>query len=362
MTRQTHDRASAGMGSITKLPSGRFRGRITIGMDPDTGKEIRRSFTADTRREVQQQLIRIRRNADQAIALPTADANRKTVTDALEAFALTIQNRVDAGKLSPNTASFYEDMARHAQPLAERPLATLTAQDIQKWVSQVPGSPRTRRGAFQVLRKALDQAMRTGWMTRNPAALVEAPAPTPQRTIEHATEADVAALVEASPEPYSSAILLMAHTGMRVGEALALRWSDIDLDNRQIYVRAGKTARARRTIPLTDAAVSRLRGLPRNSEWVFPNRVGNQLDRRRFSRIFADASPRKGLTPHSLRHGAATRLLSAGVPVHIVSALLGHADPSITLNIYAHSASDMERAAVGVLGRLTDTPSDTDPQ
>lgn len=347
MTR-SNDRSVAGSGTIELLPSGQYRGRVDLGIDPATGKRVRRSITRPTRREVQAEMNRLKAEADAAVAPPTT-STRKTVQDAWDAYLAALDTSVAAGRRSQATRDYYAGMYSRIQPLAERPLLALTALDVQRWLQTVPGAPSTRRGALLALRGAIDAGMRLGWVTRNVAKGVEAPAPTPEREIVHATADDVAALVANAPEPYATAILLLAHTGMRSGEALDLRWADVDLDSEQLYVRSGKTARARRTVPLTPTVVARLRALPRDAEYVFPNRAGGRTDKRRFSRIFAAASPRPGLTPHSLRHGAATRMLAAGVPVHIVSALLGHASVSVTLDVYSHSLTDAERESVRLL-------------
>jgi integrase len=161
-------------------------------------------------------------------------------------------------------------------------------------------------------------------------------------------------------------VMMAASTGMRRGEILALRWKDIDLDRATLHVaqvveqtKAGitlkepRTDRSRRTIALPARLVQELRhhrkeqaelrlklGLGKSdSDLAFPTWEGVIRSPRPFSKEFAREAEAAGVphvTFHGLRHTHITHLLRSGVPVHVVSARAGHANPSITLNIYAH--------------------------
>jgi integrase len=174
-------------------------------------------------------------------------------------------------------------------------------------------------------------------------------APSGKRESEpvHATADDVDMLLSLAEEPWRSMFTVLAYTGMRRSELLALRWEDVDLDARVIRVRDGKTARARRTIPMAPIVAETLDSP--GSGLIFTSPAGNAIDPRGFNRAFERYAPIEGLTPHGLRHGVATRLLEQGVSVHVVSAILGHSSTSITTDLYAHSVSHMERAAMAAL-------------
>ncbi|HEY0718700.1 MAG TPA: site-specific integrase, partial [Streptosporangiaceae bacterium] len=183
---------------------------------------------------------------------------------------------------------------------------------------------------------------------------------------------------------------LLAHTGMRRGEALALRWRDVDLDAGTVRVRRsagmirnagegaevteGDTKSGKPRVVDVDPATSavlrahrKARGamalqLARDDALVLADHEGRHLQPEHFSRSFTDALRRCGkqlgaaappaIRLHDLRHTHATVLLSAGVPVHVVSQRLGHASPVVTLTVYAHVVPGSQREAAEMFARL----------
>jgi integrase len=159
--------------------------------------------------------------------------------------------------------------------------------------------------------------------------------------------------------------VLAVTTGMRNGELLALQWRDVDLEARTLRVRRSvfngavsspKTAAGNRMIRLTGMAEAALKGhhlataKRQISEWVFPSRAGTPLSVHNvYRRAWKPLLLRAGLPPttrmHDLRHTCATLLLSRGVPVKVVSEMLGHASVSITLDTYSHVLPDMQESA-----------------
>ena len=159
--------------------------------------------------------------------------------------------------------------------------------------------------------------------------------------------------------PYATLFLLLGHTGLRPGEAFALCWPDIDFDARRIQVeRAWSAGRIettktglRRLVHLTDRLVRRLRrlrlerkeealrrGWPQVPQWVFCTEAGTPLDESRVRKAFAKALQAAGVSTHrvyDLQHTFASVLLARGVPLTYVSAQLGHALPTTTLQFYA---------------------------
>ena len=183
-----------------------------------------------------------------------------------------------------------------------------------------------------------------------------------QQTIRPMGAAELAAFLETAEHvtpPYAALFLLLGHTGLRPGEAFALRWTDIDFDAGRLQVeRAWSAGRiestktgARRIVDLTDRLVRRLRrlqlerklearrrGWPEMPPWVFCTEAGTPLDESRVRKAFAKALEAAGLPPHrvyDLRHTFASVLLARGVPLTYVSAQLGHALPTTTLQFYA---------------------------
>jgi integrase len=178
------------------------------------------------------------------------------------------------------------------------------------------------------------------------------------------------ALLEAARGDSLHAFYVLAvTTGMRNGELLALQWKDVDLEGRTLWVRRtvfngvispSKTAAGNRTIRLTGLAIVELRErrLARAkghiSEWVFPSRAGTPLSVHNVhNRSWKPLLKRTGLPAstrmHDLRHTCATLLLSRGVPVKVVSEMLGHGDVAITLGVYQSVLPDMQEGTARVM-------------
>jgi integrase len=159
---------------------------------------------------------------------------------------------------------------------------------------------------------------------------------------------------------------------MRRGEALGLRWSDLDLGRAQLSVRQTlvpvgslivfsqpKTARGRRVVALDSVTVTTLRKLRATSssgdDLVFLEQDGRPLDPSRVSRRFRKLVARSGqpkIRLHDLRHTHATLALQAGIHPKIVSERLGHATVSLTLDVYSHAVGHMQADAADQMARL----------
>jgi len=174
----------------------------------------------------------------------------------------------------------------------------------------------------------------------------------------------------------------IAMTGMRRGEAIGLRWSDVDLEggrlavrralipiNREVVVSEPKTAKGRRVIALDPGTVEVLkaqaaRQLEEQDDWdegwvetglVFTAENGAALDPESISRYWRQAV-KKSLLPsirlHDLRHTHATLALQAGIHPKVVSDRLGHATISITLDTYSHAIPAMQEEAAALIAGL----------
>ncbi len=173
--------------------------------------------------------------------------------------------------------------------------------------------------------------------------------------------------------------MLIASTGLRKGEALALAWDAVDLDSGVLLVSATisriggrllitepKTARSRRTVPLNPAVVTMLRRHRTNqtaerlrsaNQWqnsglVFSTELGGPVDPRNLLRVIevaAKAAKVDGVGVHTLRHSAAVAWLESGVHIKAVADLLGHSSIAITGDVYGHTSDDAARAAIDSL-------------
>lgn len=225
-------------------------------------------------------------------------------------------------------------------------------------------SGQTQRETLRLVRGMLEEARRRGLIPANPAALVKAPRkqPTPVAVPSYA---DALQVVDAITHPVAKmAASLLLRTGMRLNEALALQWADVDLDRGTIHVGhsldqvtgelvAPKTAASVRDVEVPSDLVAQLRAYradqeagrtTRNDPWLFPSETEREEghppvlnDRNLVQRYWEPAVtltkvPR--FTPHGLRHLMASKLLQDGAPVAFVARQLGHASPAFTYKQY----------------------------
>jgi integrase len=235
------------------------------------------------------------------------------------------------------------------------PLAKIGHADVAAWVAELAGSglsPSSVRHAHRVLSLLLALAVRDGRLTRNPAAGVPLPR---MSTVEKRflTHQQVANLADAAGD-YGLAVRVLSYCGIRYGELAALRVSRVDLLRRRLDIAesvtevAGKAVfgspknHQRRSVPLPRRIVEEL-GVhiagKAPDEFVFSAPRGGVLLLRNWRREVFDPSARvaglPGLTPHELRHTAASLAVAAGANVKAVQRMLGHASAAMTLDVYS---------------------------
>jgi integrase len=384
-----------GEGTVRQRTNGAWEARLTY-TDPNTGRVQRTSFYAPTAKAARKKMndARDRLNAGS----PVKDATQ-TVGDWLKHWRATT---LAASDRKESTRVLYANLCRrHLEPapFGAIPLDRLRPTDVEALVlamraktkpaaseaaEPVPAlSDSTIRQTYTVLRAGLDGAVRDGLLARNPAAVIKRPG-VERREARHLSADTVAALLKAAENSrYHCALALIAATGLRKGEALALRWDRVDLDAGALKVAATisrvdgrlvitepKTARSRRTVPLNPVVVAMLRRhrtaqkadrlraghLWTDSGLVFTTELGGPVDSRNLLRVLevaAKAAKLEGVGVHTLRHSAAVSWLEAGVHIKAVADLLGHSSIAITGDVYGHTSDDTARAAVdGLAARL----------
>jgi len=246
-------------------------------------------------------------------------------------------------------------------------------------------SPMTIHHVHSCLHKACKDAVRWGHISRNPLDAADPPRKKGDGTREMRTwskEQLKAFLVAMKEERLSPLWQTIAMTGMRRGEAIGLRWSDVDLENARLSVRRAlipinrdvvvsepKTAKGRRVIALDPGTVEVLKAqaarqldeqTQADDAWVetglvFTAENGTALDPESVSRYFRQAV-KKALLPqirlHDLRHTHATLALQAGIHPKVVSERLGHATISITLDTYSHAIPALQEEAAALIAEL----------
>ena len=255
--------------------------------------------------------------------------------------------------------------------IASMPIGEITAKHIQLYVNELANSGyglSTIKKQMRIVTAPLKQAAALHLIPANPAVGIHLPArcnvQKAERTAEAYTQEEQETLwrfIDTHQRAGYAAVGLMIETGMRVGEALALRWKDVNINRKRLHVRStvvrlankkqsyvqdcAKSESSNRTIPLTPKAISLLQMLAANAEneWVFVNDDGQRLSYealRYQTQCLCKAAgvPYRG--EHVFRHTFATNCYHKGVDVKILSRLLGHADVNITYNIYVHLYGD----------------------
>lgn len=363
-------RRSPGEGSITQRKDGRWQAALQV-----EGK--RRTIYGRTRREVVQKLEALRRQAVALGALP--DPGRRTVSDLLMAWLEAV-----TPSLKPRTLHDYRAVCEgHIRPAMGRVLLErITPARIQELYTALQDRPRTALKAHRALDQAFTLAVRWGWLAENPCGRTIRPQYRPDRR-EMWTDDELRVFLVGAREHWLYPLWVCAiATGCRMGELLALAWSDVSLERKALSVtKSGqhiggqwtvttpKTRAGRREISLPPEAVAALtlqramqaeRRLKAGPSWenvtdlVFTGVRGQPLAGSNAAHALRHECKRLGLpamTPHGLRHLHASLLLAQGLPVPMVSQRLGHANPGITMSIYAHAIGREDGAATRAIGR-----------
>jgi integrase len=306
-------------------------------------------------------------------------------------------------RVGRRTLKRYDELLKyHVVPtLGARPLQQVQATEVDELYLKLEGkiAPRTARHVHDVLSSCLSTAVRKGLLATSPMARVSA-VPSPAES-DHGMALDpdqLRMLVEGFRDSALFPIIaIAAFTGARRSEILALRWSDLNSENKTLRIeraidiepltiKGPKTERGKRTITIDDALIALLlserekhlriiAGVPDHAAvdlslvklpdgaLMFPNppRPGEDFS---FTKLRAPDSVTKqfvrrarklgfsGLRFHDLRGTHETLLLDAGVPVHVVAARCGH-DPAVLLRSYAKRTRKADTSAAAVIGALS---------
>jgi len=257
-----------------------------------------------------------------------------------------------------------------------------------------PLSAATVRRIHAVLRRALQQGLKWGWLTSNPAALATLPKEAAPEIVppSPAEVARLLALADAEDADLHTYLRVSASTGARRSQVCGLQWRDVDLNGHSVLFTRGvvdgpngvvlkdtKNGHAYRVA--IDESLAELLADHRDRSQVRADHAGTAIARRAFVFSYEPDGSRPwrpdGVTNrfgrlrraagldhvrlHDLRHYVATTLLASGVPVSTVAGRLGHARASTTLNVYSHFVAATDQHAADVLGQLLDAARDACP-
>lgn len=360
-------RRSNGEGAITRRKDGRWQ--ASLQMD---GK--RKTVYGKTRAEAAAKLAELQRQAAKAGSLP--DPGRRTVGDLLDAWLETV-----TPNLKPATIAQYTlECDKHIRPaLGNLRLAKVSPDRLQRLYAGLrkSGRGRTAELVHALLRQAFGLAVLWRWLPENPCERVVRPTHQAERK-ELWSPDELRRFLDGTRDHWLGPLwALLAYSGCRLGEALALEWADIDLTTGRVVVsktiqRIGgewvvtepKTKAGVRVITLPAEAIDALRrqaerrlakGMQASGggALVFASN-GQPLHRATVAHAMRRECDRLGLppvTPHGLRHLHASLLLAQGLPVPAVSQRLGHANSAITMAVYAHAIGKDDSAATAAIAR-----------
>ena len=382
-------RRAKGEGALYQRADGRWVGEIDLGYEGANRR--RKPLYGRTQGEVLGKLNQAKRNL--AAGLPVADT-RMPLGRYLTGW---LDGTVDPSSLSPTTkASYRYFVEKHVVPtLGGVRLDKLKAQDVQlllKTKRDEGLSDRTRQLIHATLRRALGDAQRTDLVGQNVVSKVVAPRPErdPAKVHELALEQVRTLLEAAKGERLYALWLVLISMGLRKGEALALRWSDLDMGTGTVNVQrtlsrvkgqglsfgATKTEHSRRSCfmpaPVQTALQShwvaqeaeRLRA---GSVWedhglVFATSTGRPIEPSNLNRQFDTLLRHAGLgheRVHNLRHTAATLLRAyGGVDLHDLKEILGHSTIATTSDLYGHVVPVVQRELMNNVASLLVPPAD----
>ena len=356
----TNKHRAHGEGTIDQMPDGRWRARVSLGVDAD-GKRKRKAIYGKSKQEVQKKL-RKAHNANDLGRLPTA--NKTTVAEYLEFWIENISKAATSTK-----DRYQQDIRTKINPLIGKVrLQQLTGLHVDSVISTAAKdeySAASQQKIFAVLSKSLNDAVKRDLIGFNPCSKSDKPRLGKTKHTVWTADQSQAFLKHVAGHRWFALFTLAMFTGMRQGESLALYWSDIDWTKNEIGISRTLTDNKGKAtigeVPKTDAgnrsiivppyvmealdkhrAKMMMDGHPTAGDnLVFVNHAGKIINRNNLvSRTFKPLCEKAKvpvLVWHEMRHTTATLLLESGIPINNVSELLGHASSVVTSKIYAHA-------------------------
>lgn len=372
-------KSAAGTGTIRKKTVTRagkeytyWEARYTAGYDPGTGKQIQRSITGKTQKEVAQKL----KAATTAIDEGTYTApSRMTIGQWMDIWVSEY-----LGAVKPRTVDLYKGVVKtRIKPgLGSVKLDALNPHTVQNYYNGLTKeglAPKTIKNIHGIFHKALQQAVSNGYIKTNPADACILPRPV-RRELKPLDEDMISTFLRAiQGHQFADLFTVTLFTGMREGEALGLLWDCVDLTkgtliiDKQLQLIRGSGGQYQmvptknsksRSITLAASVVKMLRNVKRkqlenrlrygecwvDSGFVFTDELGNHLSAssvyKAFKRVMVEiGSPETRF--HDLRHSYAVVAIKSGDDIKTVQENLGHATAAFTLDVYGHITEKMKQ-------------------
>lgn len=381
-----------GEGSISRYNNG-WRAAITLGRD-DNGKLIRKQFYGKTKLEALSKMNEYKNKYDTG-ALPSDEKITLQQWFKIWIYEYRIND------LRPSTLERYDGIYRNYiknSNIGMMKLKDLRTSNIQAYyntlVKDKNKTPDTIKTINKVLKSVLSQAMKESYIPKNYCNNIILPKISAKEEIQIFTVEEQQRFITSLDNHRNRALfILVLGTGLRIGEVVALKWNDIDLEKGELKVqrtfkrvgklenlKAGdnrteiieqlpKTKYSERTIPIPSTIIKELKSHKKrqneekfkageayiNNDLVFPNELGQVTDTRNLSRSYGRILNRSGIKYkkfHALRHTYATRLFENEVPLKTVQILMGHSNIKITADIYTHVMPEEKIKAVEKINKL----------
>ena len=266
-------------------------------------------------------------------------------------------------RLAHNTLKGYRAaMKKILEDWKDTPVEKISSQDVLIWLKKYDHmAQKTITNLLLVLRLIIDYGCVKYGLKYNPCDKVRPPKGTGKKTRDFPTEEDIKKVNESVSLPFGLMMYAILYTGMRRGEACALRWGDIDWENKRIHIvrssywdhhirfdKEPKTASGTRDVPLLDSLAKVLKPHKgKKDELVFGDLKEYEVTKG-VERYIKETGI--SCTPHGLRHGFASILFKQGLDVKTIQYVLGHAQTSTTMEIYVHlMEQDKTSAALNAL-------------
>lgn len=347
-----------------------WEARITTGRDPGTGKQIQRSFTGKTQKEVREKM--------QAAAV---EVNQGTYTAPQKMTVgqwLDIWQQEYLGGAKPTSVTMYHcRINKYIRPrLGAVRLSELRPHIVQSFINGLDGlAPATVRNIHQVLHTALEKAVELDYIPKNPATRCELPRKEQQEVMPLNDDQAAALLAAAKGRDIEYLVTVALFTGLRQSELLGLTWDAIDFEGGAIFInkqlrrpeyrekelfQTPKSGKPRTIIPAAAVFNALRHQWARQAEkqlkagplWsnphglVFTTEDGGPLSQsmviHKFKAVVATAGL-SGFHFHSLRHTFAVNSIRAGEDIKTIQASLGHATAAFTLDKYGHVTDRMKQ-------------------
>ncbi len=386
MARKNGNRAARGSGTIRKKTltyNGQtytyWEARITTGYDPGTGRQVQRSFSGKTQKEVREKM--------QAVAVELNGGTYQAPSKMTVGEWLDIWEKDYLGGVKPATViSYSQHIKNHIRPaLGAVKLENLNTPAIQSFYNDLgkahgdkPGlAPKTIKCIHGILHKSLQQAVKVGYLRFNPSDACELPR-VERKEIKPLDNDAIGAFLKAiRGHRFEALYLTTLFTGMRREEVCGLTWDCVDFErgtiliNKQLQGISGKPGEFRllsskngkgRVITPAASVMETLRKhkvqqsemrlqagpLWKDEGFVFTNEIGEHLSPHTVYHQFKRIAASIGLPDarfHDLRHSYAVAAIRAGDDIKTVQGNLGHHAASFTLDVYGHVTEEMKRAS-----------------